>query len=79
MQKRARAGSPTSSSQSSLERNPTVSVFASDGPADDSGAEDDKDDPPISFGEKLRAGKDDEEAEQSDEESKVVLQEQDGE
>jgi len=52
-------------------------VFASG--ADDSGAEDDRDDRPISFGAKLRAGKDDEDVEQSDEEPKVVLQEQDRE
>jgi Ran-binding protein 3 len=58
--------------------NSTVSVFASnDAGVDDSGAEDEADDRPVSFGEKLRAGKDDDGAEQSDEESKVVLQEQD--
>jgi len=53
-------------------------VFASnDAGVDDSEAEDDRDDRPVSFGEKLRAGKDDEDTEQSDEESKIVLQEQD--
>jgi len=77
-QKRARAGSPNGSSRSSLERNSTISVFASnDAGVDDSEAEDDRDDRPVSFGEKLRAGKDDEDTEQSDEESKIVLQEQD--
>lgn len=55
-------------------------MFPSNGAGvDDSGAEDDRDDRSISFGEKLRAGKDDEEPDQSDEESKVVLQEQDRE
>lgn len=55
-------------------------MFASNGTGvDDSEAEDDRDDRPVSFGEKLRAGKDDEDAEQSDEESKIVLQEQDRE
>lgn len=55
-------------------------MFASNGAGvDDSEAEDDRDDRPVSFGEKLRAGKDDEDPEQSDEESKIVLQEQDRE
>jgi len=78
VQKRARAGSPSGSSRSSLERNSTIGIFGSNGTAgDDSGVEDDRDDRPITFGEKLRAGKDDEEDSKSDDEPRVVLTEQD--
>lgn len=74
--KRARAGSPSSSSRSSVERNSTVApVNALNG--SDSGAEDEKDDRPTTFGEKLRAGKDDEDdAHSEDEHPKMVLTEQ---
>ncbi|KAG5653606.1 hypothetical protein H0H81_011978 [Sphagnurus paluster] len=76
--KRARAGSPSSSSRSSMERTPGLSVFGSNGGAtSDSGAEDDKDDG-ASFGAKLRAGKDEDDEGKSDEEQgKFILSEQD--
>jgi Ran GTPase-activating protein (Ran-binding protein) len=76
VQKRQRAGSPSGgSSRSSLERNPTVSAFGSNGGVD-SGAEDDGDDRPVSFGEKLRAGNDDEDQRSDEEQSKFMLTEQ---
>lgn len=76
-QKRAKASSPTSSSRSSLERTPGVSTFGSNGAGLDSGPDDD--DRSVSFGEKLRAGRNDEEEGQSDEEqAKITLTEQDG-
>ncbi|KAF8075157.1 hypothetical protein FPV67DRAFT_617951 [Lyophyllum atratum] len=75
-QKRVRAGSPGSSSRSSVERTPGISVFGSNGAASDSGAEDEKEDRG-SFGERLRAGKDDEDDGKSDEEAKYMLTEQD--
>ncbi|KAJ6619946.1 hypothetical protein B0H10DRAFT_2024200 [Mycena sp. CBHHK59/15] len=76
-QKRARAGSPDDSVTSSLERaTPTGGALAPNGSADSS-AEDESDDRPVSFGEKLRAGKDEEEEVRSDEEgAKPVLTEQ---
>ncbi|KAJ7117731.1 hypothetical protein C8R44DRAFT_626294 [Mycena epipterygia] len=76
-QKRVRSGSPDDSGASSLERTTTPgSAFATNGSAD-SGAEEEQDDRPVSFGEKLRAGKDEEEEGKSDDESaKPVLTEQ---
>ncbi|KAL0953953.1 hypothetical protein HGRIS_005114 [Hohenbuehelia grisea] len=76
--KRARAGSPgDSSSRSSLER-PSGAIGAFDAFAADSGAEDDREDRTQSFGEKLRAGKDDsDEARSEEEEPRVALTEQD--
>ncbi|KAF7356426.1 Brefeldin A resistance protein [Mycena venus] len=75
---RVRSGSPDDSGASSVERaTPVGSAFTGNGSAPDSGAEDERDDRPISFGEKLRAGKDEEEEGKSDEESaKPVLTEQ---
>jgi Ran-binding protein 3 len=70
LQKRARAGSPGSSS--SLERNSTVGALGGNGA--DSGAEDGGEDNPSSFGERLRAGKDDEE-EMADDGLKLTEQE----
>ncbi|KAJ7252545.1 hypothetical protein C8J57DRAFT_1474187 [Mycena rebaudengoi] len=68
-QKRVRSGSPSDDS--------APSTVAGNGAAD-SGAEDERDDRPVSFGEKLRAGKDEEEDGRSDEEGgKPVLTEQD--
>lgn len=73
--KRARAESPSGgSSRSSLERNPIFKAFGS-GDSPDSGAEDESDNRAATFGEKLRAGKDDED-EASDEEPKITLTEQ---
>ncbi|KAJ7091495.1 hypothetical protein B0H15DRAFT_836408 [Mycena belliarum] len=76
-QKRVRSGSPDDSGASSVERaTPLGGALATNGSAD-SGAEDERDDRPVSFGEKLRAGKDDEEEGKSDEEgAKPVLTEQ---
>ncbi|KAJ6488091.1 hypothetical protein DFH09DRAFT_1209933 [Mycena vulgaris] len=76
-QKRLRSGSPDDSGAGSLERATTTgNAFATNGSAD-SGAEDERDDRPVTFGEKLRAGKDEEEEGKSDEEgAKPVLTEQ---
>jgi Ran-binding protein 3 len=75
MQKRARAGSPSGgSSRSSVERNSTVNVLGSN-EGGDSG-EEDVDDAPVSFGEKLRAGKDDEDSRSDEGQLKVMLTEQ---
>ncbi|KAJ6514938.1 hypothetical protein C8R47DRAFT_1089120 [Mycena vitilis] len=72
--KRVRSGSPDDSGASSLER--ATSAVLGNGSADSS-AEDEHDDRPISFGEKLRAGKDEEEEAKSDDEGgKPVLTEQ---
>lgn len=61
-----------------MERTPAASVFGGD-PVD-SGAEDEADDRPTTFGEKLRAGKDEEEEVNSEEDqSKVALTEQERE
>ncbi|KAF8216736.1 hypothetical protein K438DRAFT_1797737 [Mycena galopus ATCC 62051] len=74
---RVRSGSPDDSGASSLERATTAgSALAGDGSAPDSGAEDERDDRPISFGEKLRAGKDEEDGKSDDESGKPVLTEQ---
>ncbi|THV02546.1 hypothetical protein K435DRAFT_749265 [Dendrothele bispora CBS 962.96] len=62
LQKRARAGSPGSSS--SLERNSTVGTLGGSGA--DSGTEDAEEGRSSSFGEKLRAGKDDDEVRNGD-------------
>ncbi|KAJ7696468.1 hypothetical protein B0H17DRAFT_929523 [Mycena rosella] len=77
-QKRVRSGSPDDSGASSVERaTPVGGVPATNGSAADSGAEDERDDRPVTFGEKLRAGKDEEEEGKSDEEgAKPVLTEQ---
>jgi len=76
-QKRPRAGSPDGSAQSSLERNKSTSVFGETGKGSDSGEEEEQEEGTTTFGEKLRAGKDDED-ERWDEDSKVQLTEQDG-
>lgn len=75
VQKRVRSGSPDDSGASSLER--TATAFAGNGSAD-SGAEDEHEDSrPITFGEKLRAGKDEEEEGKSEDEgAKPILTEQ---
>lgn len=75
--KRARAGSPdeVSSSRGSLERNSTLSVLGSREQSEekDEDSEDRRrDDGQLTFGEKLRAGKDDKE-ETSDEDTKPEL------
>ncbi|ESK87580.1 nuclear protein export protein [Moniliophthora roreri MCA 2997] len=65
-QKRARAGSPGSGS--SVERNTTAPALGGSGR--DSGAEDDGEDrPPSTFGERLRAGRDEDEGSGADEDS----------
>ncbi|RDB15350.1 Brefeldin A resistance protein [Hypsizygus marmoreus] len=78
-QKRARARSPSSSSRSSVERTQGINAFgAINGGGSDSGAEDDKEERAVSFGEKLRAGKNYEDESKSDEDQqKVTLTEQD--
>ncbi|KAJ6519017.1 hypothetical protein C8R45DRAFT_950025 [Mycena sanguinolenta] len=74
---RVRSGSPDDSGASSLERAAaTGSAVTGDGSAPDSGAEDERDDRPISFGEKLRAGKDEEEGKSDEEGAKPILTEQ---
>ncbi|KAJ7504209.1 hypothetical protein B0H11DRAFT_507571 [Mycena galericulata] len=76
-QKRVRSGSPDDSGASSLERTPAEGSASAPNGSTDSGAEDERDDRPVSFGEKLRAGKDEEEEGKSDEEGvKPVLTEQ---
>ena len=77
--KRARAASPSGgSSRSSLERNTTLRTFGANG-AGDSGEEDEEEDRTVSFGEKLRAGRDDDDEVASDEEKrKLALEEQEG-
>ena len=72
--KRARAGSPSSSS--SLERNSAAPVLG--GSAHDSGAEDEREDRVSTFGEKLRAGKDEEDGSGDEENSRMNLTEQEG-
>lgn len=85
--KRARAESPNGgSSRSSLERTSSTRLNVLDsawnGSADGSGSgeEDDEENerPPSTFGERLRAGRDDEEDEPDEEKEKERLQEQDG-
>ncbi|KAJ7300877.1 hypothetical protein DFH08DRAFT_907770 [Mycena albidolilacea] len=74
---RVRSGSPDDSGASSAEwATPVGSAFAGNESAPDSGAEDERDDRPISFGEKLRAGKDEEEGKSDEESAKPVLTEQ---
>lgn len=76
-QKRVRSGSPDDSGASSLERAAAPGGALPTNGSPDSGAEDERDDRPVSFGEKLRAGKDEEEEGKSDEEgAKPVLTEQ---
>lgn len=76
--KRARATSPngaSSSSRSSLERSATKESLG----VESSGNEDERDDRQLTFGEKLRASKDNGEDTKSEEEdAKIVLTEQDG-
>jgi len=75
--KRARATSPSGgSSQSSLERKPGLNILNSndDGDSEVEGEEEKA----VSFGEKLRAGRDDENEGNSDEDKKLVLTEQEG-
>ncbi|KAF4610718.1 hypothetical protein D9613_007127 [Agrocybe pediades] len=74
-QKRARAGSPDGSARSSVERAKSTSVFAGSGKGSDSGDEEEKEDDSTSFGEKLRAGRDDDDDWEN--ENKVQLTEQD--
>ncbi|KAJ6581788.1 hypothetical protein B0H19DRAFT_1116494 [Mycena capillaripes] len=76
-QKRVRSGSPDDSGASSLERTATAGgAFSGNGSAD-SGAEDEHDDRPTTFVDKLRAGKDEEEEGRSEDEgAKPVLTEQ---
>jgi len=72
-QKRARAGSPDGSARSSLERSTSVaSALAESGNASENEVEEE----PTSFGERLRASKDEDEETKSDEE-KLQLTEQD--
>ena len=75
-QKRARAGSP-GSSRSSLERTPSVGLFGESNNGSESGADDEQEDDQMSFGARLRAGKDEDEEIKTDEE-KMKLTEQDG-
>ena len=76
-QKRVRAGSPESS-RSSLERTPSVGVFGESNNGSESGADDEQeDDQKMSFGARLRAGKDEDEDIKTDDE-KMKLTEQDG-
>ncbi|TFK71679.1 hypothetical protein BDN72DRAFT_837399 [Pluteus cervinus] len=70
--KRARGGSPSGSSRSSLERNTIVGFGGTNGA--EIGNDDDRDDRPTSFGERLRSTKD---AEDEEETQKVILTEQD--
>ncbi|GLB41630.1 putative ran-binding domain containing protein [Lyophyllum shimeji] len=70
--KRAKAGSPDGSSRGSVER---TTVFGANGVASDSGAEDEQEEGG-SFGDRLRAGKDEEDEAKSDEENKYMLTEQ---
>ncbi|KAJ8079631.1 hypothetical protein PM082_011218 [Marasmius tenuissimus] len=72
-QKRARAGSPNSSS--SLERPSAAPAFGGNS-AHDSGAEEEREDRRSTFGERLRAGKDDEEGSGEEDNSKMNLTEQ---
>ena len=78
--KRARAGSPASSSRSSLERNGSFHALENNNTVFDSEPEDEQEDGRASsFGERLRAGRDDHDENKSeDEQTKVVLTEQDG-
>ncbi|EEB92999.1 hypothetical protein MPER_08408 [Moniliophthora perniciosa FA553] len=70
-QKRARAGSPGSGS--SVERNATAPALGGSGR--DSGAEDDGEDrPPSTFGERLRAGRDEDEVSTGEEEEETIHQ-----
>lgn len=75
-QKRARAGSPDGSSRSSLERTPSIGVFGESNNDSESGGDDEQDDQ-MSFGARLRAGKDEDEEIKTDDE-KLKLTEQDG-
>ncbi|KAJ7625492.1 hypothetical protein FB45DRAFT_795632 [Roridomyces roridus] len=73
---RVRSGSPDDSGASSLER-ATPAPGTGSATNGDSSAEDEHDDRPATFGEKLRAGKDeDEEGKTDDEDAKPVLTEQ---
>jgi Ran-binding protein 3 len=74
MPKRARAGSPDGSSRSSLERNSTLGAFGTQEDEDEEYSR--RDEGQLSFGEKLRAGKNAEEA--SDEDAKPELTAQEG-
>lgn len=74
--KRPRAGSPGDSAGSSLERStPVVNAFGGSGHGSENEAEEEQE--ATTFGERLRAQKDDEDEGRSDEE-KVQLTEQDG-
>jgi len=75
-QKKARAGSPDGSPRSSLERTPSLGVFGESSNGSESGADDEQEDCPMSFGARLRAGKDGDGEIKSDDE-KVKLTEQD--
>jgi len=76
--KRPRAGSPGGSTGSSLERStPLVNAFCGSGNGSENEAEEEQEEEATTFGERLRAQKDDEDEGRSDEE-KVQLTEQDG-
>jgi len=78
--KRARAGSPdgeSSSSRGSLERNLTLSIFGNKEDEEDEEDRRRRDDGQLSFGEKVRAGKNAEE-EASDDDTKPELTAQSG-
>ena len=68
---------PNGSSRSSLERHSTASTFGGSADGSDSGPEEDGDNRPSSFGERLRAAKD-HHGEMADREPQVQLSEQDG-
>ncbi|PPQ93877.1 hypothetical protein CVT25_013586 [Psilocybe cyanescens] len=78
--KKARAGTPDSSARSSLERTGSANVYGGSGGSgkgSESGDEDEQDEEPTTFGERLRAGRDDDEDGKWDEDNKIQLTEQD--
>lgn len=77
--KRARAASPDGSSRSSLERPYDSSILDKKSPSGSESGDEGQDDEPTTFGERLRASRDEEEENRSDEENgKMMLTEQDG-
>ncbi len=78
--KRARAASPDGSPRSSLERPYDSSVLDKKSPSLSESGDEEQEDEPTTFGERLRASRDDDEENRSDEENgKMMLTEQDGE
>ena len=76
--KRSRAETPDSSARSSLERPSSTSVFGGSGKGSESGEEDEQEEE-TTFGEKLRASRDDEDESRWDEDAnKPQLTEQEG-